>query len=265
MTVPFFQVDAFVSAKPFSGNPAGVCLLNGPADEKWMQSVAFEINHSETAFLYPEKDGYQLRWFSPTMEVALCGHATLASAHVLLETGKVPVSSEIRFHTLSGLLTAKEKDGWIQLDFPKTDPTSCEKPKGLEKALGCSVSTVQKTARCYVVELDSERSVRELKPDQPLVNNLLTGDLIGILVTARSKEYDFVSRFFAPKAGIPEDPVTGSAHCILAPYWAPRLDKTEFNAHQASPRGGDLLVTLEKERVLLKGRATTVTRGELLV
>ncbi len=261
MTIPLFQVDAFTD-KPFAGNPAAVCLLPGPRDEKWMQDVAREMNLSETAFLYPQQEGYNLRWFTPAVEVDLCGHATLASAHVLWEIGRLKPTEQARFHTKSGLLTATRRGDWIELDFPATPPKPTTAPAELARALGVTPRSVGQSRFDYLVEAESEQTVRRLKPDFAL---LATLPIRGLIVTARSGSppYDFVSRFFAPQSGVPEDPVTGSAHCCLGPFWQTRLGKSEFLAYQASARGGVIRVRVGGERVYLGGQAVTVLRGEL--
>ena len=256
------QVDAFTS-KPFAGNPAAVCVMDEPRDEHWMQNVAQEMNLSETAFLHPEKDGYRLRWFTPTVEVALCGHATIASAHVLYETGKIARNQQARFHTKSGLLTADEEVGWIKLDFPSKEPKPAEPPPHLDKALGnVKMKYVGKNVFDYIVEVESEEVVRSMKPNFTLLELV---EARGVMVTARADDskFDFVSRFFAPAAGVLEDPVTGSAHCCLTPYWAAKLNKNEMVGYQASARGGVVKVALRGDRVWLYGQAVTVLRGEL--
>lgn len=262
MGLRIIQVDAFTS-RAFAGNPAAVCVLSAPAEERWMQDVAREMNLSETAFLHRENDGYGLRWFTPAAEVALCGHATLASAHVLWEERHLPVERQARFHTKSGLLTADRRDDWIELDLPATPATAAPPPSGLIEALGLRPRWVGRTKFDYLVEADSEDTVRSLKPD---LGALERTDARGVVVTspARTPGYDFVSRFFAPRVGVPEDPVTGSAHCALTPYWSTRLNKTEMTAYQASPRGGVVRVRLTGERVVLGGQAVTVLRGELV-
>ena len=256
------QVDAFAS-RPFTGNPAAVCVLPAPRDERWMQDVAREMNLAETAFLHPEDDGYRLRWFTPAAEVALCGHATLASAHVLWEDGHLPPGEPARFHTRSGVLTAERRDDWIELDFPATPAEPTAPPPVLVAALGASPRWVGRTRFDYLVELASEEAVRTLAPD---LAELAALDARGVIVTSRgaSAAYDFVSRFFAPGIGVPEDPVTGSAHCALAPFWAARLGKTAMTGFQASARGGVVRVRWAGERVVLGGQAVTVLRGELL-
>ena len=238
MKIPIYQVDAFVTDKPFSGNPAAICLLEKAADESWMQNVAMEMNLSETAFLVPRSDGFDLRWFAPTVEIALCGHATLASAHMLWETARLKSSEEARFHTKSGLLTCKRlADGRIEMDFPAKLEEKTTPPPELIAALGVRLMYVGKNAFDYLVEVESENVVRNIAPD---LKSLRGVPVRGIIVTGRSssKDFDFVSRFFAPGAGVDEDPVTGSAHCALGPYWMKRLGKAEFIAYQASRRGG---------------------------
>ncbi len=265
MANPYFQVDAFVTEKPFSGNPAGVCVLPGPKDEAWMQALACEINQAETAFLHPEGDGYRLRWFTPIVEIALCGHATLASAHALWSGGFLEGGREARFYTKSGLLKAVQRNGRIELDFPAKPAAPCGKPKGLEESLGVPVTSLGHNGTQYLAELSAAAAVRGLNPDFKKMESYLDERLHGIIVTAASDDpaYDFVSRFFAPLAGIPEDPVTGSAHCALTPFWHKRLGKDHFTAYQASARGGILHLRCEGNRVYLGGQARTVLKGEL--
>lgn len=262
MGIPMFQVDAFTD-KPFAGNPAAVCLLPEAREAEWMQSVAAEMNLSETAFLLLEGNAYRLRWFTPALEVELCGHATLASAHVLWESGALKPGKPAQFHTLSGLLTAERRGEWIELDFPATPEEPAATPAGLEQALGAKAAYVGRTRFDYMVEVESEVTVRGLQPDMTCLAKL---PVRGVMVTSRASTpgWDFVSRFFAPQSGVPEDPVTGSAHCCLAPYWSKKLRKSEFVAFQASPRGGLVRVRLEGGRVRLGGQAVTVLRGELL-
>jgi PhzF family phenazine biosynthesis protein len=261
--VPISQVDAFTS-EPFAGNPAAVCVLPGPREAAWMQSVASEMNLAETAFVHPLDDGFELRWFTPTIEMDLCGHATLASAHVLWETGRLSLAEPARFHTRSGLLTAVRRGDWIELDFPSTpdEPVAAAPPELLE-ALGVVPRYVGKSRFDYLVELDGEAAVRSLRPDLDLLRRIPAR---GVIATSRSAaaEYDFVSRFFAPAAGVDEDPVTGSAHCCLAPFWSQRLGKSELLGRQLSARGGVVKVQPRGDRVLLGGQAVTVLRGELL-
>jgi PhzF family phenazine biosynthesis protein len=228
-----------------------------------MLDVAREMNLAETAFLVKQKDGYDLRWFTPAIEVDLCGHATLASAHVLWEDGHLPKSAQARFHTKSGLLTADQRGAWIQLDFPATPAKPAASPTGLADALGANPLFIGKSPFDYLVEVESESTVRMLKPNLAALAEI---EARGVIVTARgdaSSKYDFVSRFFAPQSGVPEDPVTGSAHCALAPYWSAKLGKQELVAFQASPRGGELRLRVAADRVKIGGQAVTVLRGEL--
>jgi PhzF family phenazine biosynthesis protein len=263
--VPIWQVDAFAD-RPFSGNPAGVCVLEDERDDTWLQAVALELNVSETAFLRQRSDGFDLRWFAPEVEVVLCGHATLASAHTLWENGFASPSETLRFHTRSGVLAAVRRGELIELDFPATPVEESPPPAGLLAALRIETKEVVFTGRTkfdQFVTLDSAERVRQLSPNFAL---LIGFDVRGMIVTARSDDsrYDFVSRFFCPSVGVNEDPVTGSAHCALATYWAPRLGKDAMTGLQASARGGVVGATLRGERVLLAGRAVTVLKGELL-
>ncbi len=262
MGLRIVQVDAFTD-QPFCGNPAAVCVLPEPAEETWMRNVAREMNLSETAFLVREKDGFNLRWFTPTVEIALCGHATLASAHVLWEDGHIPPQQEARFHTKSGLLTAQRKGEWIEMNFPAVLEKPSAPPDGLAEALGTLFRYVGKNKFDYIVELNSAEMVRKLQPN---FSALRTLGVRGVIVTSRSDtpEFDFISRFFAPGSGIDEDPVTGSAHACLGPFWQQRLGKTEFVGYQASERGGVVRVQVNGDRVLLGGKAVTVLRGELV-
>lgn len=262
MVQEIFQVDAFTDS-PFSGNPAAVCVLPQEGDEDWMQRVANEMNLSETAFLFQQEDGYNLRWFTPVIEVDLCGHATLASAHILWETGLLAPDQEARFYTRSGLLTAVRQDNWIQLDFPSEPEDEIDAPEKLRDALGISPNYVGKNRFDYLIEIESEESIRNLIPNFTVLRTI---DSRGFIVTsvADSPEFDFVSRFFAPSFGINEDPVTGSAHCCLGPFWQKKLGKNEFTAYQASARGGIIKVHVAGERVLLAGQAFTVMRGTLI-
>lgn len=261
MGLRIFQVDAFTD-KPFAGNPAAVCVLPEPRDARWMQNVAQEMNLSETAFLHRQTDAYNLRWFTPAVEVDLCGHATLASAHVLWEAGYLKRDEPARFSTRSGLLTAERKGEWIELDFPAEREERVVAPANLVRALGVTPKYVGKNRFDCLVEVDSEETVRNLKPDFALLGEIPAR---GFIVTslAISQGIDFVSRFFAPRAGINEDPVTGSAHCCLGPFWGTRLNKNEFVAYQASARGGVVRVRVSGDRVVLGGQAVTVLRGEL--
>lgn len=261
MTLHITQVDAFTN-RPFAGNPAAVCILPQPAEPAWMLNVAREMNLAETAFLVRRKNGYDLRWFTPTVEIDLCGHATLASAHVLWEDGHLTHDSQARFHTKSGLLTADRRDSWIELDFPSAPVEPAAPPPGLTEALGVNPQFVGRSRFDYLVELGDEAAVRALEPDLGAVARVQSR---GVIVTSRADKgtYDFVSRFFAPQSGVPEDPVTGSAHCALAPYWSAKLGRKVLIAFQASARGGEIRLRLEGDRVRLGGQAVTVLRGEL--
>jgi len=262
MSVRIVQVDAFTD-RPFAGNPAAVCVLTAPASEEWMKNVAREMNLSETAFLVPREDGFQLRWLTPAVEVDLCGHATVASAHVLWQDGHLPQGQQARFHTRSGLLTADRQGDWIELNFPAKAVTPADPPADLLPALGLKQAAfIGRNAFDYMVEVDSEATVRALDPDHSTLRKI---PVRGIIVTARgSGAFDFVSRFFAPGAGVDEDPVTGSAHVALAPYWGPKLGKTSMTGFQASARGGVVKTRLAGDRVILGGQAVTVMTAELL-
>jgi PhzF family phenazine biosynthesis protein len=262
MGIGIVQVDAFTD-KPFSGNPAGVCVLSAPADERWMQNVASEMNLAETAFLHPEADGYRLRWFTPTVEVDLCGHATVASAHVLWEANHIRQDQQARFYTRSGLLSADRNGSWIELDFPATPAEPAEPAPGLLDALGVKPTFVGKSRFDYLLEVESEDVLKKTNPN---FQKLAEVSVRGAIVTTRaaSPPYDFVSRFFAPASGINEDPVTGSTHCCLGPYWKDRLGKDSLLAYQASSRGGVIRVSVRGSRVILGGQARTVLRGELV-
>jgi PhzF family phenazine biosynthesis protein len=261
MSQSIIQVDSFTD-KPFAGNPAGVCVMDNAASEDWMQAVAAEMNLSETAFLYPIEDGYHLRWFTPAAEVEMCGHGTLASAHVLWEEGHLKPDQTARFHAISGLLLASKVGDLIELNFPATMVTPTQAPEGLEAALGTKILSVNDARWDLLVELESEEVVRNLKPDIPALSQV---ERRAIIVTGKAvtKGLDFVSRMFAPNVGIPEDPVTGSAHCALGPYWMEILGKSEFTAFQASKRGGTVYVTVDGDRVRLRGHAVTVFKAEL--
>ncbi len=254
-------VDAF-TAEPFTGNPAAVCVLDAPRDATWMQRVAGEMNLSETAFLYRTAEGWSLGWFTPTTEVKLCGHATLASAFVLWETGVLPASDVARFQTLSGVLTCRRDGEWIEMDFPAVIARSCPPPSGLREALGCELTATAANGMDYLVEVADEKSLRALQPD---FTALARQPVRGVIVTCRSEspDFDFVSRFFAPAAGVNEDPVTGSAHCALGPWWQAKLGRSEFTAWQASTRGGLVKLAVRGDRVLLRGQAVRMSTVEL--
>ncbi|MEX0678683.1 MAG: PhzF family phenazine biosynthesis protein [Pirellulales bacterium] len=259
--LPLYLVDAFAE-RPFSGNPAAVCLVDAWPDDAWLQSVAAELKHSETAFVRPGPKSFDLRWFTPALEVDLCGHATLASACVLWHTGRAAVDEPIRFSTRSGILTAREQGGKIGLDFPLDPQTETRAPPGLLEALGVEAKYVGQGRFDFLVELASEAELRRMAPD---FVRLAAVDCRGVIVTARSSgaPFDFVSRFFAPASGVDEDPVTGSAHCTLAHFWQKRLGRDRFQAYQASRRGGVVGVSIDGDRVLLTGRAVLVFEGRL--
>ncbi len=261
MTIRFQHVDAFTD-QAFAGNPAGVCLLEAAAPAAWMQKVAAELGFSETAFPVRRPDGeYDLRWFAPSAEVDLCGHATLATAHTLWELDEFSPAEPARFHTKSGLLTATKRGDWIELDFPASAVEPVPPPVDLLKALGLRATFVAKTRFDYLVETESESAVRSAAPDFIALRRF---GVRGVMVTARSEtsQFDFVSRFFAPGVGVDEDPVTGSAHCALAPYWRRKLGKDELVGHQASARGGVVRCLVRGNRVVLAGHAVTIVRGE---
>lgn len=261
MGIKIFQVDAF-TGEPFKGNPAAVCILEEPATEPWMQNLASEMNLSETAFIIPTADAFDLRWFTPVTEVDLCGHATLAGAHVLWQEAVLKKDQPVRFNTRSGLLKATRQGEWIELDFPANTVESIPPPEGLVEALGVEAIFKGWDGTDYLIEVEDEEMIARLQPD---LKALKAFPMRGVIVTSRakSKKYDFVSRFFAPGAGIDEDPVTGSAHCSLGPFWASRLGKKEMLGYQASARGGFVKVSLKDDRVLLGGQAVTVFKGEL--
>jgi PhzF family phenazine biosynthesis protein len=256
-------VDAFTNV-PFAGNPAAVCVLPEARPDDWLRNVAREMNLSETAFLVPRNGDFDLRWLTPAVEVDLCGHATIASAHVLWEDEHLSASKQARFHTRSGLLTADRRGDWIELDLPVKIATAAAPAIGLLRALGVSSPRgVAKNVFDYLVEVDSEEELRRLTPDHAALREI---PVRGVIVTARSStnDFDFISRFFAPASGIDEDPVTGSAHTALGPYWGAKLGKTEMTAYQASTRGGVVRVRLNGDRIILGGQAVTVLQGTLL-
>jgi PhzF family phenazine biosynthesis protein len=268
MGIRISQVDAFTDRR-FAGNPAAVCVLTEPADETWMQNVAGEMNLSETAFVYRTgpASNYHLRWFTPTKEVDLCGHATLATAHILWEEGHLPAIESARFETRSGLLTATRGPDGIELDFPAEpvheELTNAVELSELQSALGAQVRFAGRNRFDLLVELESEEVVRRLRPD---IRRLEQFPVRGVIVTSRSSaiDYHLVSRFFAPQVGVDEDPVCGSAHCCLGPYWSQKLDRPDLIAHQVSCRGGVVKIRVAGPRVFLIGQAVTVLRGELV-
>jgi PhzF family phenazine biosynthesis protein len=261
MTAPLTLVDAFTS-RAFGGNPAAVCVLPAAADDAWMRLVARELAMPATAFLYPNGDGYRLRWFTATSELELCGHGTLASAHVLWDSGRLPLDRPAAFETRGGTLGARRHGEWIELNFPATPAVESAAPAGLVDTLGVTPTWIGRSRLDYIVEVADERLVRELQPDFVRLRDVQTR---GVIVTSRSAspDRDFVSRFFAPSTGLNEDSVTGSAHCCLGPYWTARLGRTSLVAHQISPRGGVLKVAVDGDRVRLEGQAVTVMRGEI--
>ena len=254
-------VDAFTD-RPFAGNPAAVCRLDRPRDADWMQQFAAEMNLAETAFVVREPGGFGLRWFTPAVEVDLCGHATLATAHILWTEGVVPSNEPIEFHTRSGTLGASRRDGMIELDFPAEPAVEVPAPPGLAEALGTSLLWSGRNRMDFIVEVAGEPQLRGIAPDLAAIARL---DARGLIVTCNGDgtEYDFLSRFFAPQSGIAEDPVTGSAHCCLGPFWASRLNRSALVGFQASPRGGEVRVTVNGPRVVLGGRAVTIYSGSL--
>ncbi len=263
MKQAIIQVDSFTN-QAFKGNPAAVCVLESERDDRWMQSVATEMNLSETAFLIKQDSDYSLRWFTPTTEVPLCGHATLASAYVLWTEGYASTGQGINFQTKSGLLTAKYKDDWIELDFPAKRSQDIPPITKLQDALGVRIKTFSYNSLGYLVEVSSPQQLEHLKPNLSLIGQLPVSNVIVTSLAEDNSQYDFISRFFAPGLGIDEDPVTGAAHCCLAPYWRDRLQKDDFMAYQASSRGGEIKVHYDGgDRVLLQGQAVTVMRGEL--
>lgn len=262
MQAELHLVDAFTRSA-FRGNTAGVCITDSPADAAWMQQVAAELKHSETAFLFPEQEKWTLRWFTPTKEVELCGHATLAAAFILWHSRRVPAGTTITFRTRSGSLTASHDRSGISMDFPAVPATPCDPPEDLAAALDATVVSCGKTRYDLLAELPSAADVCGLDPDLAALARI---PVRGIIVTAASDlpEYDFVSRFFAPSVGVPEDPVTGSAHCSLGPFWADRCKKTELLGFQCSSRGGVVRVAPRGDRVIISGSAVPVLSGKLL-
>lgn len=268
MSIPCYVIDAF-TAEPFRGNPAAVCWLESPRDARWMQSVATEMNLSETAFVEPRPDGFSLRWFTPTIEVPLCGHATLASAHMLYTSGRLARSEPVRFRTKSGLLTARADEDWIALDFPAFASVPATPPSALADAVGVHTIETHRVARegtddFWIFELANETEVRAASPRFGAMTACVPDPVI---VTARSasRDFDFVSRFFAPGHGIAEDPVTGAAHCMLGPYWRAKLGRDELVGFQASKRGGVVQVRVRADRTELRGQAVTISEGSILV
>lgn len=266
MSLPIYVVDAFAS-EPFTGNPAGVCLLDQPRDAGWLQSIAAEMNHAETAFVLWQGAAWSLRWFTPKLEVDLCGHATLASAHVLWESGRLGLEHPAHFDTRSGRLTCVRRGAWIEMDFPAEPPIDdADALAELAAALGVQGNVIggKRNRMDYLVEVGDEPTLRGIAPD---FGRLARLPVRGVIVTARAQDarFDFVSRFFAPAVGVNEDPVTGSAHCCLGPYWSAKLRRTEMVGYQASTRGGTVRVSVCGDRVKLAGQAVSVLHGQLTV
>jgi len=262
MSLTIFHVDAFAS-RPFAGNPAAVCPLAGWLDDDLLRAVAAENNLSETAYFVTGGDSYELRWFTPRCEVKLCGHATLASAFIVMKILD-PGRQSVRFEThFSGALTVRQEGDLLAMDFPALPPWPCsDPPAGLVKGL---VRNHWKSSRIednYFAVYESETDVRDVRPDIRLLEQLHPA---GVAITAVGDDSDFISRYFVPSYGIPEDPVTGSTHCSLAPYWAQKLGKTNLHARQVSERGGEIWCEVKGDRVILKGNAVLTLRGELLV
>lgn len=260
----YFIVNAFAD-KPFCGNPAAVCIVENDLSENKMQLIATEFNLSETAFIEKKNDHFRLRWFSPRMEVDLCGHATLAGAHILWEQNIINNKSIISFDTNSGILSVKKTKDHIIMDFPRENALETECPEEIIRGLKIKPVFSGKNRFDYIVEVRSEEVVRTIKPDFETLAGLKTrGIIVTSISESESGDYDFVSRFFAPNAGIPEDPVTGSAHCCLGPYWSRKLNKTKLTGYQASERGGTVYVEIKEDRVFLGGNAVTFSSGKLI-
>ena len=260
--IRYFVVDAFTN-RPFQGNPAAIVPLEQWRDDSWLQAVAMEMNLSETAYLVPTPPGFDLRWFTPTTEVDLCGHATIAAAVVRAHQGQLADGAEVAFSTRSGILKAQRVGSQIQLDFPALPVTSCDPPAGLVEALGVPPRYVGRSAFDYLVEVESQNVLARLTPDYKQLGNVKCR---GVIVTARSDDpqFDFASRFFAPAVGVDEDPVCGSAHCSLAPYWAEKLGKAKMVGYQASARSGVVSVEVRGERVMLGGEGVIFASGEIM-
>lgn len=261
--IPLYKVDAF-AGEPFSGNPAAVCFLMNERDEVWMQKVANEMNLSETAFFQLADDHFHLRWFTPETEVDLCGHATLATAHIIWETDLLGPDEEIVFATRSGRLRARKIGEVMELDFPAKKVVPCETPQDLEAIIGGKILGCYANGMDMLAEVETEEELLALKPQMERLSAL---PVRGLIVTCKGKggKYDYLSRFFAPAVGVPEDPVTGSAHCALGPFWSDRLGRKVLHAYQASRRGGEITTEVAGERVLLRGKALTVMQGVVLV
>ncbi|MHB8089245.1 MAG: PhzF family phenazine biosynthesis protein [Anaerolineaceae bacterium] len=262
MSIPIYQVDAFTD-KLFSGNPAAVVLLEQQAETAWMQSVAREMNLSETAFVHPQQGGYHLQWFTPQVEVDLCGHATLASAHILWQTGLVKAAETIRFFTRSGWLSVSQRNDLIEMDFPSAQVVPVDVTEEIITAVGARPDFTYISGDKWLFEYSEASIIRKLKPDFSALKNH-TGRALSVTAPSSTPEFDFVSRYFAPWVGIDEDPVTGSAHCILGPYWAQKLGKNHLTAYQVSARGGIVHMRISGDRTYVGGQAVTLFSGEIL-
>ncbi len=258
MKIPYYQIDAFTTEHPFSGNPAGVCLLDKWLPNEVLQNIAFENNLSDTAFIVEKTDVFELRWFTPTQEMDLCGHATLAPAFLLLNVLK-PTLDTVIFSSASGQVIAQRKEDLIEINFPSRMPHKCSAPEGLIESIGLEPVSVYKS-RDYLLLYEHEEQITSLAPN---MNALAAVDCFAVIASAKGQNCDFVSRFFAPSGGVPEDPVTGSAHSTLIPFWANRLQKNTLHALQLSPRGGELFCTNMDERVLMSGRCTIYFEGKI--
>lgn len=260
--IPFYQADAFTD-QPFKGNPAAICFLNEPLPDETLQAIAAENYLPETAFVLPLEKGYSLRWFSPEVEIPLCGHATLATAHVMWSEGMVSETEALHFHTLSGELIVTKASEWLHLNFPGFKEEIFEINTLLEESIGLKIKHLCKMNHYLVLEVDNPKDILVIQPKMEILKNLNP-----VVVTAKADEdspYDFISRFFGPSIGIPEDPVTGSAHCCLGPYWSSRLGKTKMLGYQASQRGGEVMVQILGDRVQLSGKAVTVIKGQMIL
>jgi len=260
MKIPYHQIDTFNTEKPFSGNPAGVCLLDEWLPDDVMQNIAFENNLSETAFIIESLDHFKLRWFTPVLEVDLCGHATLAPAFLIMNILH-PNLTGVTFTSNSGELFAKRKNDLTEINFPSRPPQKSNPPDGLVESIGLEPVEIYQS-RDYLLLYENEEQIKSLKPDMGKLTNV---DCFAVIASAKGEKCDFVSRFFAPGGGIPEDPVTGSAHCTLIPFWAKRLEKNDLHARQLSERGGELFCTNLKDRVLMAGRCSIYFKGEISV
>ena len=259
MKIPYYHIDAFITGSPFSGNPAGVCLLDSWLPDNTLQNIAFENNLSETAFVIEKCNHYELRWFTPTVEVDLCGHATLAPSYLILKHLK-PNLETVKFKSKSGeLIASKTVNDMIELNFPSRPPEACKIPKGLIEAIGLTPSAVYKS-RDHMLVYNNEEQIRSISPNMFALSKV---KCFSVIVTSIGDKSDFVSRFFAPSVGVPEDPVTGSAHSTLIPYWANRLNRSNLHAFQLSKRGGELFCNLLDDRVTMAGQCKIHFKGKI--